>query len=202
MSRTIKLYKMDIDHRYLTKSLTQIGNDITANFKDDTELIDPILILSSFNQNTTNYVEIPDLSRFYYVKGVTFSQGYYYVQLHVDVLMSFKDSIINQKAIIKRGNSYCSHYITDDQFKTQQYTCDRYVPFENDSAFDPTIQNYILAVMGTGGDTPDSDTVNVIINSGSTIDVTGSIGTHDDTPVPPINSGDNGGGNTENPINL
>ena len=187
MARTIYTYSMKMDKRYLNKTITQISVMNDCYFKDDTELINPVLILSSFNAVTTNYVYIPDLSRYYYVTGVTYSEGYYYVALHVDVLMSFKDDILKQRCIIDRGASYVNLYMSDDEFKTQSYTCDRYIPFENASAFDFTKQQYILAVMGTGGDTPESDDINVNVTTMPTVDVTGSVGTHDDTPpTPPL----------------
>lgn len=185
MAREIHLLNMKVDKRYLNKEYTTVTILNDCHFKDDEELINPIVRLSSFNKNTTNYIYIPSLDRYYYVTNVTYSKPYYYISLHVDVLMSFKESIKNQRALISRGSKWVNLYMSDDKFKTQQYTCDRYIPFEGADAFDYDTQNYILAVMGTGGDTPESDDINVNISSMPTVDVTGSVGTHDDTPTPP-----------------
>ena len=179
MSRTINLYSMKVDKRYLTKAKTLISSLTNCHFIDETDIVNPTLKLSSFDASTTNYIEIPSLNRFYYVTNVTYSKGYYYVSLHVDVLMSFRQAILKQRCIIKRGSTNPSLYMHDDKFETQQYTCDRYLPFVG-GGFDFSIQNYILTVMGTGGDTPEDDSINVTITGGTVnTNTTGGI-THDD----------------------
>lgn len=153
MARTVKFYMCNIDKRYLDKSpgMIQQGNDLnTCNFKDDTELINPVLILSDFDASVVNYVYIPSLDRYYYVTGVTFSEGYYYVALHVDVLMSFKESIKNQDVVLKRSENYWDLFLQDDKFKTEQWTCDTYKPFTGGSAFSPNTDKFVLTVMGSG----------------------------------------------------
>lgn len=146
---------MNIDKRYLDKSsgMTQQGNDLTtAHFVDDTELINPVLKLSSFDQSVINYVYIPSLDRYYYVTGATYSKGFYYVQLHVDVLMSFKTSIKKQKVIAKRTSNFnmCDTFLQDDMIKTEQYTHDVYHKFEGDAGFSPSTNTFVLCVMGSG----------------------------------------------------
>lgn len=155
MARTVKFYSMNIDKRYLDKSagMTQQGNDLTtAHFKDDTELINPVLILSDFDQSLVNYVYIPSLDRYYYVTGVTYSEGYYYIALHCDVLMSFKNSIKKQQVIVKRSGDAdkIDLFMQDDKLKTEQYTHDVYKGFEGGTAFSPSTNTFVLAVMGTG----------------------------------------------------
>ena len=91
-----------LDKRYLDKSggMTKQGQTLTGvHFIDDTEIVNPTLKLSAFDEDMVNYVYIPSLRRYYYVNGVTYSKGYYYVNLHVDVLMSFKDSIKKQTVV-------------------------------------------------------------------------------------------------------
>ena len=97
MPRSVDFYKMSIDKRYIDKTsgMAKQGNTLnTVHFIDDTELVNPVMKLSSFDASQVNYVYIPSLNRYYYVSGVSYSKGYYYVNLHVDVLMSFKNSIL------------------------------------------------------------------------------------------------------------
>lgn len=151
MARTVKLYNCTIDSRYLNKSdgLTQIGNDLNCNFKDDTELVNPVLILSTYTENI-NYVYIPSLYRYYFVTGVTYSEGYYYVALHVDVLYSFMQSILDQECILARASEEGKYNLfqSDDKFKLYEYTQVRYKLFKGGTSFDPSIQNFVLCVMG------------------------------------------------------
>ena len=105
MARTIKFYWNKTDKRYLNKSITQQGNDLTGvHFIDETELINPVIKLSSFDESKVNYMYVPDLDRYYYLTNVKFSQGFYLVSWHVDVLMSFKSSILSQEVILKRAS--------------------------------------------------------------------------------------------------
>lgn len=152
MAREVIQYKLTLDKRYLNKEggMTQVGNSLQCNFKDDTELMNPTLILSNFDINAVNYFYIPTLKRYYYVvpDGVTFSKPYYYVKLHVDVLMSFKEDINKTEVIADRSKSLWDMYIQDDELIIDQYTCDRIISF-NSSPFSDDSAHYILALLGS-----------------------------------------------------
>ena len=153
MARTVRFYKLQIDKRYIDKSVgwIQQGNDLTtAHFIDDTEIVNPVMKLSSFDQAQVNYVYIPSLDRYYYVTGVTYSKGYYLISLHVDVLMSFKNSILNMPIIASRNSSHYDKFMHDDRMKTEQFTHDVYKGFKGGNAFSGTANTFLLAVMGSG----------------------------------------------------
>ena len=192
MARTVTFYKMALDKRYLdkTRGLSNASTINTVHFIDDTEIVNPILKLSAFDEDMCNYVYIPSLRRYYYITGVTYSKGYYFVNLHVDVLMSFKESIKKQKVLVNRSSKdeATDLYLQDDKFCAEQYTCVKYLPFTGGNAFKSNISQFVLAVMGTGGDTPDDGTININVVGGTmNNNVSGSVGTHDDT-TPPINN--------------
>ena len=150
MAREVIMYKLTLDKRYLNKEggMSQVGNSLQCNFKDDNEMINPILMLSSFDDNAINYVYIPSLHRYYYVKKVTYSKPYYYVELHVDVLMSFKTDINETKVIADRSKTHWDMYIQDDELIVDQYTCDRIIPFD-EQPFDDDSVHFVLALLGT-----------------------------------------------------
>lgn len=153
MARNVGFYMLQIDKRYIdkTKGITRQGSVLTsAHFVDDTELINPVMKLSTFDQDLVNYVHIPSLDRWYYVTGVTYSKGYYYVQLHVDVTMSFLEALKQQEVILKRSEKYWDLFLQDDKFKTEQWTCDTYKPFTGGNAFHPNTDKFVLTVMGSG----------------------------------------------------
>lgn len=153
MPRDIKFYKMTKDKRYLDKSsgMTQQGNTLTgAHFIDETEIVNPVLKLSSFDERNVNYVQIPSLqNRYYYVTGVTFSKGYYLVNLHVDVLMSFKDEIKKQTVVADRSKNQYRQYIDDNILKVEQYRGEYIKNFDN-QPFSMTTAEFVLGVLGSG----------------------------------------------------
>lgn len=151
MPRNVDFYKMTLDKRYLDKSggMTKQGQTLTGvHFIDDTEIINPTLKLSAFDEDMINYVYIPSLRRYYFVNGVTYSKGYYYVNLHVDVLMSFKDSIKKQTVVADRSASQFRQYIDDNILKTEQYRGEYIRQFSN-QPFSLSTVNFVLGVLGS-----------------------------------------------------
>lgn len=189
----MKLYKNQSDKRYLHKSIGQVVTTISALYiKDPTDVVNPEVILDDFPTGI-NYAKIEEFDRYYYLTNVEFLNGQFSTKWHVDVLMSFEDDIKKKKALIKRtrDTNYIDYYLRDDEFQAEQYTCDRYLQFTGGNAFDKNVSNYILAVMGTGGDTPDNDEINVnIINTASDpVNIGGTIGQYSTTPpTPPTNN--------------
>lgn len=142
---------MTLDKRYLDKSggMTKQGQTLTGvHFIDDTEIVNPTLKLSDFDEDKVNYVYIPSLRRYYFVNGVTYSKGYYYVNLHVDVLMSFKDSIKKQTVVADRSASQYRQYIDDNILKTEQYRGEYIRQFSN-QPFSLNTVNFVLGVLGS-----------------------------------------------------
>lgn len=145
---------MVLDKRYLDKTggMTKQGQTLTGvHFIDDTEIVNPTLKLSDFDEDKVNYVYIPSLRRYYFVSGVTYSKGYYYVNLHVDVLMSFKDSIKKQTVVADRSASQYRQYIDDNILKTEQYRGEYMKPFGN-QPFNLGTVNFVLGVLGSQDD--------------------------------------------------
>ena len=127
---TFKEYKYTGERDVINKTLTHVA-DITGYFKDDTELINPVLILKpGYSVTTSNYFFID--GRYYFVNGVTFSQQRLLVQLELDELETYKSSILNEYAVI--GRSY-------NQFNI--YQTDHDMPMRNDS--DITVKSVDLA---------------------------------------------------------
>lgn len=130
MSVTIKTYTNSSDDHTLNKNITNVGSGITAVLKDDTDLLNPTLILSGNVSQAFNYVEIEDFNRYYFVVSRTYAQQRYYVQLSVDVLMSFNSEISDLKVIANRSSSRYNLYqrdnkvprLTNDLIQTQPFS--------------------------------------------------------------------------------
>lgn len=100
---TFKMYKYTGEGDVINKSITHVA-DLTGYFKDDTELINPTLILApGYTVTTENYFLINGL--YYFVTGVIYSQQNLQVSLDLDDLESYKTDILNQTAILERSST-------------------------------------------------------------------------------------------------
>ena len=143
------LYQNKSDERYLSKQITEIPNTRQLNvfLKDRTNLTDPIIIMNDFPKQC-NYVWLSEFDRYYYVRNVEYLEGQFFIQLHVDVLMSFKNIILQKEVYSDRSKVHHNDYIQDDKMILNQYTNDRYLTF-NSSPFNINTATFILTLLGT-----------------------------------------------------
>ena len=119
---TVKLYTNTSDNRYISKSITQVGTDLSCSFKENTTQEDPVIIISpTAYSHSANYCYISDTGRYYYITNVTFSQQRCYLHLKVDVLMSFAGDIMNCNCIAARSSSKYNSYLSDGRYSSLQY---------------------------------------------------------------------------------
>ena len=115
---------------YTNRSETnKVGKDITevlsnrAWLKGETSILDPVLQMNCTHAQAaaTNYIYIPNLLRYYFVKDcISVRNGVYEFRCHVDVLDSWKTQIKANAAIVRRQQEQWNMYINDGQFKTLQ----------------------------------------------------------------------------------
>lgn len=87
-------------------------------FKDDESREDPRLILS-YNSHIeeANYVEFNN--HYYYIMGMTYSQQRIILQLHEDVLMTYRDKILNLGVILDRQENEGNPYLKDSEMPVE-----------------------------------------------------------------------------------
>lgn len=121
---SLTMYTNTSDNRYLTKTITQIGETpISCTFKENTNMEAPDVIISpSAYSSACNYVYLDDTSRYYYVTDVTFSQQRVVLSLKVDVLMSFKSALLDCEAVAHRSANQYNNYLDDNEMTRQQYS--------------------------------------------------------------------------------
>lgn len=89
----VKVYNNKSNKNIVNKKIEEI-QEISFDFKDDSDITNPILILQSYKSG--NYCYIPDLKRYYFIDKIELMNGgFYKLYLEIDVLMSYKDEIIN-----------------------------------------------------------------------------------------------------------
>lgn len=144
---SLTMYTNASDNRYLSKTLTQIGNTpITCTFKEDTNMEAPAVIISpSAYDPACNYVYLSDTGRYYYVTDVTFSHQRVVLFLKVDVLMSFATSLDNCKCIASRSQNKYNSYLNDERYPALQYNNPVLKKFPN--GFNKGL-SYVLTIAG------------------------------------------------------
>lgn len=147
----ITFYKNESNSNFVNKKLT-LNHTMQGTLRDGTSLIDPILLVEAnapgFQANGYNYVYVPDFKRYYYITNIV--STYYKlweIHCHVDVLMSFKEDILNQVAIVSRQENTFNLYLDDGTFMTYQNPKIQTKLFSNDSPFET--QEFVLIVAGS-----------------------------------------------------
>lgn len=142
----ITTYRNASEEHVLDKQLTVVNSNISAMFKDDTNMVNPTIIISSLISKNFNYVYISDTDRYYYVTDMTYSQQRTLVTLAVDVLMSFNSDIKDLEVIANRSSSYYNTYQKDDSIPFENRNIISTQPFASGFVGD----TLILAVNGGG----------------------------------------------------
>lgn len=116
----IKLYNTNSDNNKLNKVLT---NEIIIDIKlkNDTDIIRPTIFLYSETLINSNYCYIPEFNRYYYVNSITTnSNKVFKLELEVDVLMSFKNDILNSYAYVIQQTNYNNYYNSSYQSEVRK----------------------------------------------------------------------------------
>ena len=139
----IKLYQVNDDKNVLTKSLgTSV--DVIGTIKDESNVVNPEIIMSNTVPTEFNYFYIQPFHRFYYVTDKTVEHGRTIIHGHVDVLMSFNASIKNLNVIADRASNGFNLYLNDPEVPMQNYKIVSTQPFP--SGF--TSQSYLIGTFG------------------------------------------------------
>lgn len=103
---------------YDTKSSNNVINKVLENehefdikFKDKTNIVTPVVILSSPTLILSNYAYIPDFNRYYFVDKIElFPNSIYNIALRCDVLESFKAEILASSGFINQQTNNVNKY--------------------------------------------------------------------------------------------
>lgn len=105
----ITLYKVLDETNVLNKTL-QNGIVINGNFRSEIDNIDIIVEIETTDFNF-NYVYIQSLNKYYFVRNIHHVNAKIIrLVLHCDVLMSYKQDILNSKGLIVKGGNINPYY--------------------------------------------------------------------------------------------
>lgn len=124
---SIKLYNNIAESNRLDKTnYLQVQYEINGVLRDGCSIIDPIFIVQTTDSIilNRNYAYISEFKRYYFITNITFlTNSLVELQMHVDVLMSFKEEIINLTGLLNR---------TSNPNLTSNDVIDKNLPFTRD----------------------------------------------------------------------
>lgn len=144
----INFYKTNSPKNKIGKALTSVGTYSCA-LKENTSVLTPRIILqTSDNIYTANYLEISAFNRKYFIDDiVSAGNNRWEVSAHVDVLETYKSQILNNRAVISRQQNLYNLYLNDPDFRTYNNDRIQTVAFSG-SDFDKAL-SYVLVVNGS-----------------------------------------------------
>ena len=145
----VKLYKTNSPRNKIGKALTSIGT-YSSSLKDNTSVLRPVLIIgTSDNLYTANYVEIETFGRKYFIEDIkSIGNNRWEISAHVDVLETYKNDIKNNQAVIRRQEGVYNLYLNDPDFLTYNYDRIQTKKFTPVSGFNK-ILTYVLVINGS-----------------------------------------------------
>lgn len=102
---------------------------------------------------SANYVYIPDFNRYYFIEDiVSIRNNLWRINMHVDVLMSYKNAILNTSAFISRNENIYNDDIVDELRDFEYPKSVEYVDIENETTVDTLGDNYEYLVAVSADD--------------------------------------------------
>ena len=91
----VEFYKTSDNPRTVNKTL-QLTRTVDIIFRQAVDEQAPLIIMSNDNVADANYVRIPNFNRYYFISSVdNFTAGLVRLHLTTDLLMTYKDIILN-----------------------------------------------------------------------------------------------------------
>lgn len=125
----IDIYSMSEDRNKIGKTLTVLKTINAESNVKDLSLIDTVLFLSTMSVDEIknyNYLYIHELNRYYFIENVSVTiTGLYKLQLHCDLLETYKNDILDSFALINQtGNNnkyYDGGYLSQSNYDVDIY---------------------------------------------------------------------------------
>ena len=106
---TLELYKVTNQPNELTKTLNN-GVIVNGSFRSEIDSMDVIVEIES-NTYEFNYVYIPSLNKYYFLQNlVHVNAKIIRMQLHCDVLMTYKTDILASYGLVIQGGTINPYY--------------------------------------------------------------------------------------------
>lgn len=151
---TIDLFNNTSPSNYVNKVINPLVT-MDGTLKSSTNVVDPVILIENINyeymNGLVNYAKILEFGgRYYYVTNIQqVNNRLWELAMHVDVLMSNRETILQQTAIIARQEqlNMANMYLDDGWFMAEQRMQHQTLKF---SATDPfSTYEFVLVVAGS-----------------------------------------------------
>lgn len=151
MSFNIILYSNASPVNAVDKDIAVVST-VTGVLRTGASVTDPSITLDinvpANVVSRANYAYISEFSRYYYITGiVSGANGLWDINMHVDVLMTYKDQIREQSAIVARQRQIYNMYLDDGWFMAYQNPMIQTKYFSEPSPFEH--EEYVLVIAGS-----------------------------------------------------
>ena len=153
----VSLYNSSAESNVVNKTsyITSAGS-LSGTFRGEVSVTNPSITFYFNGVPTFNYVYIQKFSRYYYVTAITnISNNLWRADLKCDVLMSFKNEILNLYCVIARQENAYNDNLIDDKLLQENGETVTYETINNTvlnaQDTDPeafTSRNYVLVAVG------------------------------------------------------
>lgn len=115
----IIFYKSTNEVNSFPKTLTD-GVAISGSLRSECDILNPVIEFEGIGVSIPyNYCYIPTFKRYYFItEAKSVRNGILELSMHVDVLQSWANEILNSKGLILRSGSLKDKYILDDKVIT------------------------------------------------------------------------------------
>lgn len=98
----IQLCSNTSEKNKINKTITT-GITLSGSLRNESNVVNPSIIINIDNPTVYNYAYIPDFNRYYFITNyISLRTGIWQINLKSDVLMSFKDSILSSEVLINK----------------------------------------------------------------------------------------------------
>lgn len=141
----IILYKTASEPNRLSKVLTS-PKSLNGTLRAESSIINPNIVMEIDDIVGYNYMYIPEFERYYFITDIiSIRNRLFKVNAHVDVLMTYANSIRNNRAIIDRIADEEQKYLPDSRYTFNSYN--NYYVQKFDTSLSKNL-SYILVVAG------------------------------------------------------
>lgn len=125
----------------------QTISTVTGVLRDESSVVDPVILIETSNPIAANYAYIGSFSRYYFIRNwEAVRNGLWRCTMHTDVLKTFAEGILGSPCIVARSTSKKNYFLNDNMLLRQQ---NEYVFSQNfPSGFDLNNSRFILSLIG------------------------------------------------------
>lgn len=121
---------------------------LDGTLRNESSIINPVFTIEA-NTVEANYVFIPSFMRYYFITNIVAVRNKIWrIECRVDVLQSFKNQILNNKAIISKSETDANNYYNDGSYFNETRRVNNIIQFENGFVNNPSRPFYLIVAGG------------------------------------------------------